>query len=169
MTFDYQFSPDANSTISHNGQYAVEITDSCSPIIERCIVHSSASVGAALCVRKPNAMPQVKHCTICDCENVGIFVTDQGQVRDLFVWTLGLSVRFKVSEVQGLSNQSFFGETVTSSRFIFFSGYLRRYRNRSKLVSWRVGEESCQSDISSLSHSSWSGCGRLHFRAWSRK
>lgn len=37
-------------------------------------------VGAAVCVNKAGANPRMKHCTICDCENVGIYITEGAQV-----------------------------------------------------------------------------------------
>ena len=36
-------------------------------------------VGAALCVKKNLANPRVRHCSVCDCENVGIFISDYAQ------------------------------------------------------------------------------------------
>uniref|UniRef100_A0A914YAG3 Right handed beta helix domain-containing protein n=1 Tax=Panagrolaimus superbus TaxID=310955 RepID=A0A914YAG3_9BILA len=33
-------------------------------------------VGAAVCVKKAMTCPKIKHCLIADCENVGIFITD---------------------------------------------------------------------------------------------
>ncbi|GMS80229.1 hypothetical protein PENTCL1PPCAC_2404, partial [Pristionchus entomophagus] len=72
------FSPEVNPipNPTHQAHYAVMVCDEASPIIDRCIIHSSSSVGAALCVKKANANPKVRHCQINDCENVGVYITD---------------------------------------------------------------------------------------------
>ena len=42
-----------------------------------CLLHS---VGAAVCVSGTGADPCIRHCTIKDCENVGLYVADYAQV-----------------------------------------------------------------------------------------
>lgn len=37
-------------------------------------------VGAAVCVTGKGAEPIVRHCDISDCENVGLYITDNAQV-----------------------------------------------------------------------------------------
>ncbi|GMT11235.1 hypothetical protein PFISCL1PPCAC_2532 [Pristionchus fissidentatus] len=74
-----RFNPDANAAnnpTSNQAHYAVMVSDETSPIIDRCIIHSSSNVGAALCVKKSLANPKVRHCAITDCENVGVYITD---------------------------------------------------------------------------------------------
>lgn len=68
------------------------MTDETAPVIDYCTIHSSSSVGAAVCVKRNGANPkvsplrgvssermQVRHCTINDCENVGVYITDGAQ------------------------------------------------------------------------------------------
>ncbi|CAD6193207.1 unnamed protein product [Caenorhabditis auriculariae] len=56
--------------------YALLVTDEgAAPMIERCDVNSKSSFGAAMCVKK-SAEPKVRYCTVVDCENVGIYITD---------------------------------------------------------------------------------------------
>ena len=43
----------------------------------------SVSVGAAACVSGAGAEPHIRRCDISDCENVGLYVTDYAQVREL--------------------------------------------------------------------------------------
>lgn len=76
-----RFSPDPASNVPHHQHFCIEVVEQCQPIIDHCVIRSSSVVGAALCVRKAKAQPTVKHCTISDCENVGIYITDQAQVR----------------------------------------------------------------------------------------
>lgn len=42
-------------------------------------------VGAAVCVTGRGAEPIIKHCDISDCENVGLYITDNAQVRYGFI------------------------------------------------------------------------------------
>jgi F-box protein 11 len=72
------FNPE-NPSAAHTNHYALHITDGCSPVIDRCNIHSSSFVGAALCVKKAGSNPRVKHCMVCDCENVGIFISDYAE------------------------------------------------------------------------------------------
>ncbi|VDP11262.1 unnamed protein product [Soboliphyme baturini] len=78
------FCPESSPNLTHHNHYAVEVTDNCSPVLDHCIIQSTSMVGAALCVRRPNSNPKVRFCTICDCENVGIYITDfaQGTYED---------------------------------------------------------------------------------------
>uniref|UniRef100_A0A0N4Z5C7 F-box only protein 11 n=1 Tax=Parastrongyloides trichosuri TaxID=131310 RepID=A0A0N4Z5C7_PARTI len=71
-----RFNPDRNSAQPHQLNYAIQVQDEASPTIDRCIIYSSSVVGAAVCVKKQSADPKMKHCSICDCENVGIFICD---------------------------------------------------------------------------------------------
>uniref|UniRef100_A0A7E4VDI4 F-box domain-containing protein n=1 Tax=Panagrellus redivivus TaxID=6233 RepID=A0A7E4VDI4_PANRE len=68
----------------HANHYALLIQDAAMPVIDRCAIHSSSTVGAAVCVKQHMTNPKVKHCMIADCENVGIFITDNasGQYED---------------------------------------------------------------------------------------
>lgn len=43
------------------------------------------AVGAAVCVTGRGAEPIIKHCDISDCENVGLYITDNAQVSSLFL------------------------------------------------------------------------------------
>ncbi|CAI5450223.1 unnamed protein product [Caenorhabditis angaria] len=67
--------------ISQQGQnsnhfYAILVTDeNAEPYIERCDISSKVGSGAAVCVKK-HASPKFKYCTVVDCENVGIYITD---------------------------------------------------------------------------------------------
>ncbi|KAF8385431.1 dre-1 [Pristionchus pacificus] len=72
------FTPEVNPlpNPTHQAHYAVMVSDEASPVIDRCLIQSSSSVGAALCVKKQNANPKVRHCKIADCENVGVYITD---------------------------------------------------------------------------------------------
>ncbi|KAI1720717.1 right handed beta helix region domain-containing protein [Ditylenchus destructor] len=77
------FNPDKGCPLNtpHTNHYALLITDESDAVIDYCIIHSSSFVGAALCVKKALACPRVKHCMVCDCENVGIFICDNAQGR----------------------------------------------------------------------------------------
>ncbi|CAI2353996.1 unnamed protein product [Caenorhabditis sp. 36 PRJEB53466] len=56
--------------------YAILVTDDhVQPFIERCDISSKVGNGAAVCVKKM-ANPKFKYCTVLDCENVGIYITD---------------------------------------------------------------------------------------------
>ncbi|EGT47054.1 CBN-DRE-1 protein [Caenorhabditis brenneri] len=71
--------------------YSILVTDKdAMPYIERCDITSKVGNGAAICVKK-NAAPKVnfiifdlskilylqfKYCTVLDCENVGIYITE---------------------------------------------------------------------------------------------
>jgi hypothetical protein len=85
----------AGVIVAHHGHYAIEVIEECSPVIDHCIIHSNSvgmlhfynnlneimlAVGSALSVKRYGANPLVRHCTIVDCENVGIYITDQAQV-----------------------------------------------------------------------------------------
>lgn len=41
-------------------------------------------VGAAVCVTGKGAEPIIRHCDISDCENVGLYITDNAQVFKSF-------------------------------------------------------------------------------------
>ncbi|KAJ8308160.1 hypothetical protein KUTeg_013034, partial [Tegillarca granosa] len=73
------FSPDITSSVPHHKHYALEVTDTCSPIIDHCRIKSTSVVGAAVCVSGNGADPVIKNCKIKDCENVGLYVTDYAQ------------------------------------------------------------------------------------------
>ncbi|KAI6237290.1 hypothetical protein M3Y95_00249500 [Aphelenchoides besseyi] len=73
------FNPDKAYPNTHATHYAVYVTDDANPIIDRCIIHSSSTQGATLCVKKKLANPTVRNCYVCDCENVGIFISDHAQ------------------------------------------------------------------------------------------
>uniref|UniRef100_A0A915EMP9 F-box protein 11 n=1 Tax=Ditylenchus dipsaci TaxID=166011 RepID=A0A915EMP9_9BILA len=75
------FNPDSQCSAPHTNHYALQITDESDVVIDYCIIHSSSFVGAALCVKKALATPRIKHCLVCDCENVGIFISDNAQGR----------------------------------------------------------------------------------------
>uniref|UniRef100_A0A7I4YUY6 F-box only protein 11 n=2 Tax=Haemonchus contortus TaxID=6289 RepID=A0A7I4YUY6_HAECO len=80
-----RFNPDkAPPAVPHQQHYALQVTEETSPLIDRCHINSTSSVGAAVCVKRTAANPKVRHCTITDCENVGIYITDgaQGQFED---------------------------------------------------------------------------------------
>ncbi|VDO32166.1 unnamed protein product [Haemonchus placei] len=89
-----RFNPDkAPPAVPHQQHYALQVLNShhahttltkTSPLIDRCHINSTSSVGAAVCVKRTAANPKVRHCTITDCENVGIYITDgaQGQFED---------------------------------------------------------------------------------------
>uniref|UniRef100_A0AC35U3W8 F-box only protein 11 n=1 Tax=Rhabditophanes sp. KR3021 TaxID=114890 RepID=A0AC35U3W8_9BILA len=72
-----KFSPDKHTPTPPTHSYAVHVRDETTPTIDRCIIFSSSSVGAAVCVAGVGANPKVKNCSICDCENVGVFINDQ--------------------------------------------------------------------------------------------
>ncbi|EFP11079.1 CRE-DRE-1 protein [Caenorhabditis remanei] len=56
--------------------YCILVVDKeASPYIERCDITSKTANGAAVCVKK-YAAPRFKYCTVLDCENVGIYITD---------------------------------------------------------------------------------------------
>ncbi|KAK0411423.1 hypothetical protein QR680_005646 [Steinernema hermaphroditum] len=55
---------------------ALLVTDNATPFIDHVNINSLSSVGAAVTVKKEHANPRMRHCTICDCENVGIYITD---------------------------------------------------------------------------------------------
>ncbi|PAV63372.1 hypothetical protein WR25_16167, partial [Diploscapter pachys] len=59
----------------HQTHYALCITDATTVTVDRCRINSTSDVGAALCVKK-GAEPKVRHCSVTDCENVGIYITD---------------------------------------------------------------------------------------------
>ncbi|CAJ0564686.1 unnamed protein product, partial [Mesorhabditis spiculigera] len=63
----------------HPQYYAVQVMDETAPTIDRCIINSKSPMGAALCVKRAGANPRVRHCTICDCDNVGIYITESAQ------------------------------------------------------------------------------------------
>lgn len=73
-----KFNPEKNhpQNPNHAQHYALLIQDEACPVIDRCVIHSSSMVGAAVCVKKAMTCPKIKHCLIADCENVGIFITD---------------------------------------------------------------------------------------------
>lgn len=73
------FNPDKISSQPHINHYALQITDETDVLVEHVIVHSSSFVGAALCVKKQQANPRLRHCIVSDCENVGIFISDNAQ------------------------------------------------------------------------------------------
>ncbi|KAL3101334.1 hypothetical protein niasHT_028090 [Heterodera trifolii] len=75
------FNPDKVSPQPHINHYALQITDETDVVIDHVIVHSSSFVGAALCVKKQAANPRLRHCIVSDCENVGIFVSDNAHGR----------------------------------------------------------------------------------------
>uniref|UniRef100_A0A914HHA9 F-box protein 11 n=1 Tax=Globodera rostochiensis TaxID=31243 RepID=A0A914HHA9_GLORO len=75
------FNPDKVSLQPHINHYALQITDETDVVIDHVIVHSSSFVGAALCVKKQSANPRLRHCIVSDCENVGIFVSDNAHGR----------------------------------------------------------------------------------------
>uniref|UniRef100_A0A1I7TAV9 F-box domain-containing protein n=1 Tax=Caenorhabditis tropicalis TaxID=1561998 RepID=A0A1I7TAV9_9PELO len=59
-----------------NHFYSILVTDKdAMPYIERCDITSKVGNGAAVCVKK-SAAPKFKYCTVLDCENVGIYITD---------------------------------------------------------------------------------------------
>ncbi|CAJ0594663.1 unnamed protein product [Cylicocyclus nassatus] len=67
-----RFNPDkAPSAVPHLQHYALQVTEEASPVIDRCHINSTSSVGAAVCVKRTAAKPKVRHRTITDCENVG--------------------------------------------------------------------------------------------------
>ncbi|CAI4231347.1 unnamed protein product [Auanema sp. JU1783] len=69
--------PDGDTPVPYHQQhYALQITDETAPTIDRCHINSTCSVGAAVCVKRTGANPIVRHCTITDCENVGIYITE---------------------------------------------------------------------------------------------
>uniref|UniRef100_A0A914X181 F-box domain-containing protein n=1 Tax=Plectus sambesii TaxID=2011161 RepID=A0A914X181_9BILA len=74
-----KFNPDKNSTVPHQLHYAIQVTENATPVIDHCSITSTSIVGAAVCVKKQTANPKMKHCSICDCENVGIYITDSAQ------------------------------------------------------------------------------------------
>uniref|UniRef100_A0A8R1HQH9 F-box domain-containing protein n=2 Tax=Caenorhabditis japonica TaxID=281687 RepID=A0A8R1HQH9_CAEJA len=59
-----------------NHYYSILVSDErAQPYIERCDISSKVGNGAAVCVKK-FAAPKFKYCTVLDCENVGIYITD---------------------------------------------------------------------------------------------
>lgn len=75
-----KFSPDAgNSSNTHQKHYCLDISDNSSPIIDNCIIRSTSTVGAAVCVSGPEAEPVIRYCDISDCENVGLYITDHAK------------------------------------------------------------------------------------------
>ncbi|CAB3397077.1 unnamed protein product [Caenorhabditis bovis] len=76
-----RFRPDGTRNAISQGQgqnhvYSILVTDEgAEPYIERCDISSKVGNGAAVCVKK-NAAPKFKYCTVVDCENVGIYITD---------------------------------------------------------------------------------------------
>ncbi|UMM36090.1 hypothetical protein L5515_008408 [Caenorhabditis briggsae] len=59
-----------------NHFYSILVTEKdAMPYIERCDITSKVGNGAAVCVKK-GAAPKFKYCTVLDCENVGIYITD---------------------------------------------------------------------------------------------
>lgn len=75
-----KFSPEVcNNSNIHQKHYCLEITDNSSPTIDHCIIRSTSTVGAAVCVSGPEAEPVIRNCDISDCENVGLYVTDHAK------------------------------------------------------------------------------------------
>lgn len=74
-----KFTPDITSSVPHHKHYCLEVTETCSPTIDHCIIRSTSVVGAAVCVSGKNAEPVIRHCDISDCENVGLYITDYAQ------------------------------------------------------------------------------------------
>lgn len=75
-----KFSPDVgNSSNAHQKHYCLEITDNSSPTVDHCIIRSTSTVGAAVCVSGPEAEPVIKNCDVSDCENVGLYITDHAK------------------------------------------------------------------------------------------
>ena len=75
------FNPDKVTSQPHINHYALQITDDTDVVVDHVIIHSSSFVGAALCVKKHQANPRLRHCIVSDCENVGIFISDNAQGR----------------------------------------------------------------------------------------
>ncbi|KAG1681998.1 F-box only protein 11 [Nymphon striatum] len=74
-----KFTPDITSSVPHHKHYCLEVTENCSPTIDHCSIRSSSVVGAAVCVNGWGSEPTIKNCDITDCENVGLFVTDNAK------------------------------------------------------------------------------------------
>ncbi|KAG8182742.1 hypothetical protein JTE90_008120 [Oedothorax gibbosus] len=74
-----KFTPDVSSSVPHHKHYCLEVAENCSPTIDHCIIRSASVVGAAVCVTGRGAEPIIKHCDISDCENVGLYITDNAQ------------------------------------------------------------------------------------------
>ncbi|CAD5229775.1 unnamed protein product [Bursaphelenchus xylophilus] len=70
------FNPVELCPATHANHYALLVTDDSSPLIEKCIIHSTSSLGAALCVSKAKANPRIRQCEVLDCQNVGIYIND---------------------------------------------------------------------------------------------
>nr|CAD2147798.1 unnamed protein product [Meloidogyne enterolobii] len=76
------FNPDKATTSQlHVNHYALQIVDETDVVIDHVIIHSNSFVGAALCVKKAGANPKIRHCIVSDCENVGIFISDNALGR----------------------------------------------------------------------------------------
>ncbi|ETN77614.1 parallel beta-helix repeat protein [Necator americanus] len=55
-----RFNPDkAPSAVPHQQHYALQVTEEASPVIDRCHINSTSSVGAAVCVKRTAANPKV--------------------------------------------------------------------------------------------------------------
>jgi len=71
-----RFNPEKKDPQPHQYHYALLIEDEAKPVIDQCSINSTSMVGAAVCVKKQGTNPRMKHCLIADCDNVGIFITE---------------------------------------------------------------------------------------------
>uniref|UniRef100_A0A915BBH6 F-box only protein 11 n=2 Tax=Parascaris TaxID=6254 RepID=A0A915BBH6_PARUN len=72
------YNPEQPSVVAQSQHlyYALLITDDTSPSIEKCTFSSCSAGGATVCVKKEGANPRMRQCSICECDNVGIYITD---------------------------------------------------------------------------------------------
>lgn len=75
------FNPDRQSATPHVQHYALQLVDETDAVVDHCLIHSSSFVGAAVAVKNAQAHPRVRHCVVSDCENVGIFISDNAMGR----------------------------------------------------------------------------------------
>ncbi|CAD5225831.1 unnamed protein product [Bursaphelenchus okinawaensis] len=73
------FKPHQQCPNPHAQHYALLVSDDATPMIEHCTIRSSSELGAAMCVRRARANPRVRNCSVTDCRNVGIYISDYAQ------------------------------------------------------------------------------------------